>query len=165
MTLLTVRNGIFKSVQCLMVQGPLNKNIPFMKNCDRQLENKNLILLYEDNFERIIQPKNQVPKSVLGSWITHIQTNRQTHRQTHTHTKVNTEDTLSGFQDVFLQPIITDRSNWSNSFPINNVLKVLKRKLCGLSRWDISNFYPCQHFKDKHNAELQRADSGTKVMV
>ena len=36
-------------------------------------------------------------------------TDRQTHRQTDT--KVNTEDTLSGFQDFFLQPIIKDRSN------------------------------------------------------
>ena len=33
----------------------------------------------------------------------------QTHRQTDT--KVNTEDTLSGFQEFFLQPIIKDRSN------------------------------------------------------
>ena len=32
-----------------------------------------------------------------------------THRQTYT--KVNTEDTLSGFQEFFLQPIIKDRSN------------------------------------------------------
>ena len=30
----------------------------------------------------------------------------------HTDTKVNTEDTLSGFQEFFLQPIIKDRSNW-----------------------------------------------------
>ena len=28
-----------------------------------------------------------------------------------THTKVKTEDTLSGFQEFFLQPIIKDRSN------------------------------------------------------
>ena len=28
-----------------------------------------------------------------------------------TDTKVNTEDTLSGFQEFFLQPIIKDRSN------------------------------------------------------
>ena len=27
------------------------------------------------------------------------------------HTKVNTADTLSGFQEFFLQPIIKDRSN------------------------------------------------------
>ena len=33
----------------------------------------------------------------------------QTPRQTDT--KVNTEDTLSGFQEFFLQPIIKDRSN------------------------------------------------------
>ena len=28
-----------------------------------------------------------------------------------TDTKVNTDDTLSGFQDIFLQPIIKDRPN------------------------------------------------------
>ena len=37
----------------------------------------------------------------------------QTHRQTDT--KVNTEDTLSGFQEFFLQPIIKDRSNKHNA--------------------------------------------------
>ena len=41
-------------------------------------------------------------------------TDRHTHRQTHTCTKVNTEDTLSGFQEFFLQPIIKDRSNSSH---------------------------------------------------
>ena len=40
-------------------------------------------------------------------------THRQTDRQTHT--KVKTEDTLSGFQEFFLQPIIKERSNISNS--------------------------------------------------
>ena len=45
------------------------------------------------------------------------QTDTQTHRHTdiqtdrQTDTKVNTEDTLSGFQEFFLQPIIKDRSN------------------------------------------------------
>ena len=41
-----------------------------------------------------------------------LQTDRQTHRHTdtQTHTKVKTEDTLSGFQEFFLQPIIKDRS-------------------------------------------------------
>ena len=34
-----------------------------------------------------------------------VHTDRQTHK------KVNTEDTLSGFQEFFLQPIIKDRSN------------------------------------------------------
>ena len=32
-------------------------------------------------------------------------------RDTQTHTKVNTEGTLSGFQGIFLQPIIKDRPN------------------------------------------------------
>ena len=33
------------------------------------------------------------------------------HTDRQTDTKVNTEDTLSGFQEFFLQPIIKDRSN------------------------------------------------------
>ena len=41
--------------------------------------------------------------------VARVQTDRQTHRQTDT--KVNTEDTLSGFQEFFLQAIIKDRSN------------------------------------------------------
>ena len=39
---------------------------------------------------------------------THIHTER--HTNIHTDTNVNTEDTLSGFQDLFLQPIIKDLS-------------------------------------------------------
>ena len=37
-------------------------------------------------------------------------------RNTQTHTKVNTEGTLSGFQDFFLQPIIKDRPNWATLY-------------------------------------------------
>ena len=33
------------------------------------------------------------------------------HTDGQTHTKVNTEGTISGFQDFFLQPIIKDRPN------------------------------------------------------
>ena len=44
--------------------------------------------------------------------VARVQTDRHTDTQTdrHTDTKVNTEDTLSGFQEFFLQPIIKDRS-------------------------------------------------------
>ena len=57
---------------------------------------------------RITQLKNQVSKSkgVLCSPRT----------DTHTHTEVNTEDTLSGFQECFLQPIVKDRSNITLAF-------------------------------------------------
>ena len=41
--------------------------------------------------------------------VARVQTDTHTHRQTDT--KVNIEDTLSGFQEFFLQPIIKDRSN------------------------------------------------------
>ena len=34
---------------------------------------------------------------------------------TQTHTKVTTEGTLSGFQELFLQPIIKDRPNYAGS--------------------------------------------------
>ena len=47
--------------------------------------------------------------------------------ETHTYTKVNTEETLSGLQEFFLQPIINDRSNkiqftmvWIKSNKIHN---------------------------------------------
>ena len=36
------------------------------------------------------------------------------HTDRQTDTKVNTEDTLSGFQEFFLQPTIKDRSNYQN---------------------------------------------------
>ena len=45
-----------------------------------------------------------------------------------THTKVTTEDTLSGFQDFFLQPIIKDRPNFY--FHLNSILFIIK--LCGM---------------------------------
>ena len=48
---------------------------------------------------RIIQPKNYVPRSKCAPCSPRTDEN------------VNTEDTLSGFQDFFLQPIIKDRSN------------------------------------------------------
>ena len=47
------------------------------------------------------------------SSVARVQTDRHTDTQTdrQTDTKVNTEDTLSGFQEFFLQSIIKDRSN------------------------------------------------------
>ena len=41
--------------------------------------------------------------------VARVQTDTQIHR--HTDTKMKTEDTLSGFEEFFLQPIIKDRSN------------------------------------------------------
>ena len=41
--------------------------------------------------------------------VARVQRDTRTDRQTHT--KVKTEDTLSGFQEFFLQPIIKDRSD------------------------------------------------------
>ena len=56
---------------------------------------------------RITQPKDQVPmsKGVLCGPRTDRHTDRQTDME------VNTEDTLSRFQEFFLDLIITDRSN------------------------------------------------------
>ena len=56
-------------------------------------------------------------------------------RQTHTHTKVNKEDNLSGFQELFLQPIIKDRSNMLISFKyFQGSLSLLKRNHFRLTR-------------------------------
>ena len=77
-----------------MVQGSLNLNMTFLaqvKNCDWQLETKNLLVLGKN-----LQ---------LCSPVTH----RQTHSRTHT--KVTTVGTLSGFPEFFLQPIIKGRPN------------------------------------------------------
>ena len=52
-------------------------------------------------------PKNRFLGQKVCS-VARVQTDRQTD------TKVNTEDTLSGFQEFFLQPIIKDRSNNEN---------------------------------------------------
>ena len=38
------------------------------------------------------------------------------HTDRHTHTKVTTEGTPSGFQEIFLQPIIKDRPNKNMRF-------------------------------------------------
>ena len=46
--------------------------------------------------------------------VARVQTDRQTH--THRDTKLNTKDTLSGFQEFFLQPIIKDWSNKSLTY-------------------------------------------------
>ena len=101
-----------------MVQGSTQISHSQVKNCDRQLETKNLLnkarnrktkkTTFFSHVPRITQPKNYVPrpKSVSCS--------RQTDGQTHT--KVTTEGTLLGFQDFFLKPIIKDRPNNKNSF-------------------------------------------------
>jgi len=56
---------------------------------------------------RIIQPKNQVfrSKGVLCSMVTDRQTDK----------KVNIEDTFSGFQEFFIQPIIKELHVLSSS--------------------------------------------------
>ena len=51
---------------------------------------------------------------------THTHTQTHTHTHTHTHMKVNTEDTLPGFQDFFLQPIIKDQSNCTETTTLPN---------------------------------------------
>ena len=75
---------------------------PIFQNFEKQK------IAFLSHVPRILQSKNQVPrpKGVLCSSLTDRQTDRQTD------TKVNTEDTLSGFQEFFLQPIIKDRSNF-----------------------------------------------------
>ena len=76
-----------------------------MKNVNKKHKNKHFEKqknAFLSHVSRIIQLKNQRSsrlKGVLtltGGW---------------TDTKVKAEDTLSGFQEFFLQPIIKDRSN------------------------------------------------------
>ena len=64
---------------------------------------KNKKKTFFSHVPRITHSKNKVPRSkgVICSLLTDGRTD----------TKVNTDDTLSGFQDIFLQPIIKDRSN------------------------------------------------------
>ena len=66
---------------------------------------------------------------MLRSSITHTETDGQTD------TKVNTEDTLLGFQEFFLQRIIKDRSNKSTgiqkTFADMNYLKKNIKQKCG----------------------------------
>ena len=99
-----------------------------VKNCDRQLESKNLLVLYirkksknaykqrkNENFGKTKKcvsfscPKNHSTQK-LGSQVKRCSP-QPGYTQTHTHTKLTTEGTLSGFQDFFLQPIIKDRPN------------------------------------------------------
>ena len=51
------------------------------------------------------------PKTQKVCPVAHAQTDRQTHM------KVKIEDTLSGFQEFSLQPIIKDRSNITSTMP------------------------------------------------
>ena len=59
--------------------------------------------------------------------VARVQTDR--HTDTQTDTKVNTEDTLSGFQEFFLQSIIKDRSNLqirNQEGPIKQQMSILQ---------------------------------------
>ena len=58
---------------------------------------------------RITLPKNYVPRSKALLYRPRV--DRQTHTDTQTDTKVTTVGTLSGFQGIFLLPIIKDRPN------------------------------------------------------
>ena len=105
-----------------MVQGSFNPNITFLvKNRDRYVETKKLLVLCKENIKnanrkhrnenfgkqkktflshvpRIIQPKNQVPRSKYVHCRPHTNTQTDTHES-------GAEDTLSGFQEIFLQTI------------------------------------------------------------
>ena len=117
-----------------MIQGSLNPNITFIvetlwpvawnpkftsviwgKNRKMQIKNvKTKISTKKMRFFLMFQWSSFNPKiSFLGQKVcsvvreqTHTHTETDSHRETHTHTKVNTEDTLSWFQEFFLQPII-----------------------------------------------------------
>ena len=59
--------------------------------------------------------------------------------RTDTHTNVNTEDTVSGFQDLFLQPIIKDQSK--NSVNVDKIFCLL--------RLHTTQYNTCLNFRSK----------------
>ena len=71
-----------------------------IKSVKIKISKKTFFLMYQGSLNQKIWFLDQKVCSV----------SRQTDRQRDIH-EVNTEDTLSGFQDFFLQPIIKDRSN------------------------------------------------------
>ena len=65
---------------------------------------------------------SHVPRILQSNWVPRSKgvlcssgTDRRADGQTDT--KLKTEDTLSGFQDLFLQPIINDQSNKLTDLP------------------------------------------------
>ena len=129
MTPLTVKNEIFKNLKSLefcMIQGSLNPNITFlgqklwpvawnqkftsviqgkkMKNAYKKCKNsKNKNMYFFLMSQGSLNPKIRFLSQDVCP-VARSQMDRQTR-------KVKTEDTLSGFQDFFLQPIIKDRPN------------------------------------------------------
>ena len=75
-----------------------------IKSVKIKIKKKRLFLISQGS----LNPKIRFLAQKLWS-VVRIQRHRDTDRQTHT--KVNTEGTLSGFQDFFLQPIIKYRPN------------------------------------------------------
>ena len=81
----------------------------------------------------------------------------QTHTQRQTDTKVNTEDTLSGFQEFSFQPIIKDRSNiekWASnllSWPKSDRIISRTRIDLWLKSWsDVDKYMPLDLRLGKH---------------
>ena len=74
------------------------------------------------------------------------ETDRQTDRKTYT--KVNTEDTLSGFQEFLLQPIIKDRSNDLIPLSLGRILT------CGLIVFILFSFFPAMSSTDNFTGKF-----------
>ena len=69
--------------------------------------------------------------------VARVQRNRQTHTQTDT--KVNTEGTLSGFQEFFLQPIIKDRPNIECLLCYREMKELMEKSKCLMTHFHKRN--------------------------
>ena len=72
---------------------------------------------------------------------------------------MNTENTLSGFQEFFLQPIIKDRPNYSqNSMPLNKyaILRLIIKMSMSISEVSLSHdaFFTGEFMKKKIHSSM-----------
>ena len=91
-----------------------------VNNCDRQLENKRLLVLYKEKLKNAYKKrKNENFDFFLmsqGSLKLVSYVKRCALQLVYRYTdRMTTVGTLSGFKDFFLQPIIKDRSNKRNT--------------------------------------------------
>ena len=100
---------------------------------------------------RITQPKIRF----LGQKVCSV-ARGHTHRHTDRYTKVNTEDTLSGFQEFFLQHIIKDQSyNNLNKLPWTQIFQTISVILLARHR-NIGDEVSTVLYEEKTQKHFQR---------